>query len=243
MARESSYDEVREALTRQHAVLVQALARLDPAGPTDCAGWTVADLESHLAQNVRGLAAVAERRVDQAADGGGVEQWSTQLERLAEVADAHAHAERLRLDDYTQAADLALAEYPADTVVQQLTGRHTLKDAAVFRVVEGVVHGLDTGIEPDPLALRLVVRELARAFAARYPGKTVELRIPPYSAVQCLEGPRHTRGTPPNVVEAQPVAWVRVAAGREAWEDLVRTGRITASGERSDLSSLLPLLA
>jgi hypothetical protein len=87
-----------------------------------------------------------------------------------------------------------------------------------------------------------VVRELTRGFAELHPGKSVELRVPPYAAVQCLEGPRHTRGTPPNVVEAQPLAWIRVSTGREAWADLLRTGRITASGERSDLSELLPLL-
>ena len=119
----------------------------------------------------------------------------------------------------------------------------TLRDAVLFRLIEAVVHGLDVGIAPDPGALGIVVRELARLFAEQHPGRSVELRIPPYAAVQCIEGPRHTRGTPTNVVETDPVAWVRLCAGREQWGDLVRTGRVTASGERSDLGSFLPLLS
>jgi uncharacterized protein (TIGR03083 family) len=243
VARTLVYLDVRLALRAQLTVLVDGLAALDPEGPTDCDGWVVADLDNHMAQNLRGLAAVVERRVPGPPDGGGLREWSAQLPDFAEVADRIARSERLRTKDFVAPALQALEDHPADTVVQQLTGRHTLIDAALFRVVEAVVHGLDVGIEPAPSALKMVVRELAKGFAAIYPGKTVELRIPPYAAVQCLEGPRHTRGTPPNVVEVQPLAWVRVAAGREAWSDLVRTGRLTASGERSDLSALLPLLA
>jgi len=108
--------------------------------------------------------------------------------------------------------------------------------------VEAVLAALDQGLDPDSAQLRQAVRELAQDLAKRHPGRSVEVRIPPYTAVQCLEGPRHTRGTPPNVVEAEPLAWVLVCTGRVTWQELVRTGRIMASGERSDLSSLLPLL-
>ncbi|MCU1595759.1 MAG: hypothetical protein JWO12_3151 [Frankiales bacterium] len=236
-----SYADIRSALAAQLDVFVAGIEQLDPAGRTDCAGWTVADLDNHMANNLKGLAAVAERKVDERADGG-VAFWSDQLEAFAPTADGIARGGRLRTKDFVQPALEALDTYPEDTVVHQATGNHSLADAAIFRLIEGVVHGLDVGIEPQPAALRLVVKELTKAFAAKHPGRSVELRVPPYSAVQCLEGPRHTRGTPPNVVEAQPVAWVRVAAGREAWTDLVRTGRITASGERSDLSPLLPLV-
>ncbi len=86
--------------------------------------------------------------------------------------------------------------------------------------------------EPDRSALRMACRLLARRLAARQPGRSVELRVPPYAAVQCVAGPRHTRGTPPNVVEVEPLAWV----------DAVRDGRVRASGERSDLSVHLPLV-
>jgi hypothetical protein len=127
-------------------------------------------------------------------------------------------------------------------VVQQRTGAHTLFDAVRFRLVEGVVHGLDLGIDPDPIAQRIVVKTLVEILAARAPGHAVELRIPPYTAVQVLEGPRHTRGTPPNVVELGPRAFLDVATGRASWHDAVRDGRVSASGERADLSAWLPLL-
>ena len=102
---------------------------------------------------------------------------------------------------------------------------------------EEVLAALDAGAQPS---LREVVRETARAFAAAHPGKSLELRIPPYVAVQCLAGPRHTRGTPPNVVETDGETWLRLYAGTLAWETAVATGRVRASGERSDLSALLP---
>lgn len=86
------------------------------------------------------------------------------------------------------------------------------------------------------------VRYLLQLLADRAPGNTVEVRVPPYGAVQVIEGPRHTRGTPPNVVELDAQTWVAIATGRELWADAVAGGRIHASGQRADLSALLPLL-
>ena len=237
----AGYTEVRDALARQLAVFVAGIDQLDPEGPTACEGWTVADLDNHMANNLVGLAAVEQRRVDGPATAG-VAGWADELAAFAPVADEIARGGRLRTRDQVDAALAALDAHPADTVVHQATGDHTLRDAAVFRVIEAVVHGLDVGIEPESSALKLVVKELAGILTDRHPGKSVEVRVPPYTAVQCLEGPRHTRGTPPNVVEAEPVAWVLVCAGRAGWQELVRTGRIRASGERADLSALLPLL-
>lgn len=65
--------------------------------------------------------------------------------------------------------------------------------------------------------------------------------MPPYGAVQCVPGLRHTRGTPPNVVEMDPMTWVEVATGRSSWADAMASGRIRASGTRADLSEFLPL--
>ena len=237
----TGYPEVRDALARQLDVFVAGIEALDPDGPTACEGWTVADLDNHMANNLRGLAAVDERRVDSPATAG-VAGWANALEGFAAIADELARGGRLRTRDHVAGALSALDQHPADTVVHQATGDHTLRDAAVFRVIEGVVHGLDVGIEPDAFALRVVVKALTGILTDRYPGKSVEVRVPPYTAVQCLEGPRHTRGTPPNVVEADPVAWVLACAGRTPWQELVRTGRIRASGERADLSGLLPLV-
>ena len=121
------------------------------------------------------------------------------------------------------------------------TRRPALSEAALQELLAPLLDDLDGGREPDPAVLRTGVRELAILLADKYPGKTVEVRIPPYIAVQCLAGPRHTRGTPPNVVEADGVAFVQLCTGRETWATLTRSGRIRASGERSDLSGLLPL--
>ncbi|MBR7833357.1 hypothetical protein KDL01_08775 [Actinospica durhamensis] len=85
------------------------------------------------------------------------------------------------------------------------------------------------------------VRESVRAFAAKIPGRSVELRVPPYVAVQCVPGPRHTRGTPPNIVETDAATWLALADGSLGWAEAVADGRISASGPRSDLSGYLPL--
>ncbi|WP_313356802.1 sterol carrier family protein, partial [Microbacterium sp.] len=73
------------------------------------------------------------------------------------------------------------------------------------------------------------------------PGNSVEVRVPPFGAVQVVQGPRHTRGTPPNVVEMDASTWIALATGAEHWTDAVAAGRVTASGTRADLSDLLPL--
>jgi hypothetical protein len=83
------------------------------------------------------------------------------------------------------------------------------------------------------------VKLLLDRLAADFPGRSVEVRVPPYAAVQCVEGPRHTRGTPPNVIETDARTWILLATGRLVWADA--RDRISASGERADLSSRLPV--
>lgn len=85
------------------------------------------------------------------------------------------------------------------------------------------------------------VRYLLQLLAEKAPGHTVEVRVPPFGAVQVVEGPRHTRGTPPNVVEMDAATWIALALGDEGWADAAASGRISASGTRADLSDLLPL--
>lgn len=108
-------------------------------------------------------------------------------------------------------------------------------------LVSRVTEAIDAGQPPDRTALRDAVRVLLTALRTRAPGRTVEVRVPPYGAIQCVEGPRHTRGTPPNVIEADPVTFVLLATGRLGWADAVGDGRVTASGNRADLSPYLPL--
>lgn len=90
---------------------------------------------------------------------------------------------------------------------------------------------------------RLLVKHLLALLSQRHPGASVEVRVPPYAVAQCIEGARHTRGTPPAVVETDADTWIEVATGVQSWEDAAHAGRIMASGERSDLSVLLPLHA
>lgn len=91
--------------------------------------------------------------------------------------------------------------------------------------------------------LATAVRYLLEELAERAPGNTVEVRVPPFGATQCVSGPRHTRGTPPNVIETDPPTWIELATGRLAWRDALDGSRVTASGARADLDGLLPLVA
>jgi hypothetical protein len=97
------------------------------------------------------------------------------------------------------------------------------------------------GAEPTRPALRAAVSYTLGLLAGRSPGRSVEVRIPPFAAIQCIPGPRHTRGTPPNVVETDPLTWLDLAAGRLAWAAAVASGKVRASGQRADLSAYLPL--
>lgn len=101
---------------------------------------------------------------------------------------------------------------------------------------------LDAGRQPARERLRDAVRGLLSVLEQRAPGRTVEVRVPPYGAIQCIAGPRHTRGTPPNVIETDPVTWVTLATGRLDWAAAVASGRVRASGNRADLAPVLPLL-
>jgi hypothetical protein len=107
--------------------------------------------------------------------------------------------------------------------------------------VVAVAGALDSGLVPCREALRAAAMHLLDRLAALAPGRAVEVRIPPFAAAQCVDGPRHTRGTPPNVVETDAATWVRLATGRLAWASAVADGLIRASGQRADLSAYLPL--
>jgi hypothetical protein len=107
--------------------------------------------------------------------------------------------------------------------------------------VADAIAAIDNDEAPDRETLKAAVRELLRALSAKSPGHSVEVRVPPYGAVQCVEGPRHRRGTPPNVIECQPVVFIELATGRLTFADAVATGRVSASGQRADLTEVLPL--
>jgi hypothetical protein len=101
-------------------------------------------------------------------------------------------------------------------------------------------------LESDPedrTAQRVAVRWLLEELARRAPGHAVEVRVPPFAAVQAIAGPRHTRGTPPAVVEMSARTWLSLATGQLGWAEAMASGVILASGQRTDLAPLLPLVA
>jgi hypothetical protein len=129
----------------------------------------------------------------------------------------------------------ALGEPPFDGPVTPLVlGRAS---------VTAVLAAIDADGQPLREALRTAVRYLLDVLADRWPGRAVEVRIPPFAAVQCIEGPRHTRGTPPNVVETDALTWLALATGRLDWPSAVASGKLRASGPRADISACLPLAA
>lgn len=92
----------------------------------------------------------------------------------------------------------------------------------------------------NPEVMQQVKATLAE-LVKRAPGRAIEVRIPPYAAVQCGEGPTHTRGTPPNVVEMDSDTWLALARGELKWHDAVESGKVSATGARADLSEYLPI--
>jgi hypothetical protein len=141
---------------------------------------------------------------------------------------------------------------PPAAVVRTPVGAATVEDVVAAQIVGVVLAADDLGRSLPgadvPLgrgALARCSRALTTVLAAGHPGRSVEVRVPPFAAVQCAigdPGPRHTRGTPPNVVETDAVTFLRLAAGRISWAEAVRGGTVAASGLRADLSSVLPLL-
>ena len=175
-----------------------------------------------------------------------------------QIADASRSA--AEVDDVLSALDAeierctrTLAAGPPDVALGP-RGPIAGEDLVRTRIVEVVVHSDDLNRslpEREPVqlqrpALAAAVRTLTAILAGQHPGRSVEVRVPPYAAVQCGvgdPGPTHTRGTPPNVVETDPVTFLRLATGRVLWADAVGAGRVSASGLRADLSAALPVLS
>ena len=106
--------------------------------------------------------------------------------------------------------------------------------------VASALERLDSGAA-ERADLRLLTKHFLAVLAREAPGGAVEVRVPPYSAVQAIGGTSHKRGTPPAVVETDAGTWIDLARGRLSWAEAVESGRVSASGERSDLSPHLPL--
>ena len=115
-----------------------------------------------------------------------------------------------------------------------------------WRVVDEIAQAVDEAFGryqagvAERSDLKLLTKHLLKLLVAKAPGHSVEVRVPPYGAVQCIEGPRHTRGTPKAVIEMPAEVWIDVAPGRVGWAEARGSGRVRASGERTDLSACCP---
>ncbi|MGW1890477.1 sterol carrier family protein [Streptomyces sp. NPDC002004] len=257
--RTRSYDsaKIRAAVLAQFGRLRDAVGSLTEeqlGRPAHLGDWTVRELAVHIAMAMEAVS----RALDQ--DPPARRDLALLDYPFATARFAGANAEGIRavaLDEtdlgalYARTADRIaerLAGAPDERLLAGRMGAMTLADFLVTRTVELVVHtddlnraaGLDLPL--DRQALAACTRFLADALAAKAPGGSTEVRIPPYAVVQCVEGPRHTRGTPPNVVETDPLTWVRLATGRTDWATETEAARVGASGERADLSGLLPIM-
>ncbi|QOV37309.1 maleylpyruvate isomerase family mycothiol-dependent enzyme [Streptomyces ferrugineus] len=258
--RTRTYDpaKIRTAVLTQFGHVRHAVHTLTDeqlALPTRLPGWTVRDLAAHVTMAVETVSRNLDRD-EPAKPGLTLLDWPfATAARAEDIADgtrdlAMAHPDLDALYAHTEARlTQALADAPGDRVLAARTGAMTLADYLVTRTVELVVHtddlnaavpGLD--IPHDRQALAACTRLLADALATKAPGGSTEVRIPPYAVVQCVPGPRHTRGTPPNVVETDPLTWIRLATGRLTWQEAVTEAKVSASGERADLGGLLPLM-
>lgn len=117
--------------------------------------------------------------------------------------------------------------------------------AATREAVAAIAGWIASGSgDPDRAAIAAAVRLTARTLAALAPGGSVEVRVPPYVAVQCVAGPRHTRGTPPNVVETEPRTWLRLACGLLGFDQAAADGLMSLSGSRAgEIATWFPLVS
>lgn len=126
-----------------------------------------------------------------------------------------------------------------------MPSRRTADPQATLAAVRAVAPWLrdESAPTPDRAAIAAAVRLTARTLAGLAPGASVEVRIPPFAAVQCISGPKHTRGTPPNVVETDPRTWLRLATGLLDLAGATANGALRLSGSRAgEVALLLPLV-
>jgi uncharacterized protein (TIGR03083 family) len=257
--REAEYRRASEAFARQASHIypwVEQLTTEELAAPSVLPQWNVATVVAHLVMIQEGLVA----RLAQTTNAKPLplaDYLASYVGASQDIADRTravlaSHTSREMVEALAASADpsarLALC-HPADVII---AGRGPIRvmDWLESRIAELVIHTDDLNrslprrmpIEIDREALGRVCRLLIGVLATRAPGKAVEVRIPPYVAVQVVAGVAHTRGTPPNVIEMGPSEWIRLAAGRQSWTELVAAGAVAASGSRADLAMWMPIL-
>jgi uncharacterized protein (TIGR03083 family) len=219
--------------------------------PSILPGWDVRTLAGHLRMVVDGATERLGTRAEPPATPVAeyVKRYRRDVDDITRrTLDATGESSPAELRAALRAASVAaLAGIAPSTVLRGPRGPIRADDWLATRVIDLVVHSDDLSRSladrpPVPLvraALAVATRALAEIMAAQAPGRSVELRVPPFVAVQAIAGPRHTRGTPPSVVETDPLTWIRLATGRIAWADAT----VSASGLRADLAPYLPLMS
>ncbi|WP_340377835.1 sterol carrier family protein [Streptomyces sp. SS7] len=259
--RTRTYDPVktRAAVLAQLGKVREGVAGLGAeqlALPTRLGQWRVRELVAHIGMALtaigRALALPEPPKQDAV-----LLDWPFATSANAPAIDDFTRrltAEHPDLGGYLAAVERDLVDqldtHPGTRLLQTNAGALPLGDYLVTRAVELVVHTddlnaavPDLAVPLDRQALAATTRLLADALAVKAPGGATEVRVPPYAVVQCVEGPRHTRGTPPNVVETDPLTWIRLATGRQTWAEARDAAKVSASGERADLGALLPLMS
>lgn len=257
------------ALLDQLGALVDWLGELSPdefISPTVLAGWDVRTLTGHLLLVAGGFADILDRAITDRRPVGRPLPAAILVTRYRRDVDQIQDATAARTGDKSQDQLLAELRSQTDRVgtllaspllpanIQTPRGPGRLAEFVRTRIVDVVVHSDDLSRslpDRDPVRigrqpLAISCRTLAGLLAEQHPGKSVEVRVPPHAAVQCgidPEGPSHTRGTPPNVVETDPVTFLRLATGRMDWATARVEGKVSASGQRADLSAILPVLS
>ena len=230
--------------------------------PTVLPGWNLLQLAGHLVLVHAGL----RQSLDEPTKGPAlpihefVKRYRRDVEMIT-AATLEASAGLIAPDVLARleaAADDLATRLQAGVEMRQVIntrrGPTTIEDYVATRIVELVIHTDDLNrslpeVAPAELqrsALSRCTRTLAGILAGRHPGRSVEVRVPPYAAVQCAigdPGPTHTRGTPPNVVETDPLTFSRLATGRISWAEATAGGAVHASGLRANLAPVLPLLS
>ena len=240
-----SYDDLTRGFLAQAHFLVDTLAATDPDLPTLIPGWRTREMVTHM---VRGLGVILGSPPTGKRASIDVNGWAAAIPAAAAGIDESARHDVGTIDELRDQVlhNAALvAELTPDDVLETKRGPMRADDVIITRCIEVTLHSLDlaTAAPLDDTCTRIVVRSLLDVLAMRHPGRSVEVRVPPYAAVQCIEGPTHTRGTPANTVECDGVTWLRLAGGRLSWADAVGEGRVRPSGIRADLSPVLPLLS
>jgi uncharacterized protein (TIGR03083 family) len=251
---------IRQALIGQVEAVTAAAHELTAeqrALPSGLPGWDVHHLLVHIALQIDAVPrSLAVPESTAKAPELALPDWVLSTRRTADGLDRETREAAAGATDGAARIDEAAAQLEpvlesavrGDLLVPHAFGAMRMLDFTVTRLVELVVHSDDlaratrTPVTLDRQALAATVRLLADALAVKAPGASVEVRVPPFAVVQCVEGPRHTRGTPSNVVETDPLTWVRLATGRITWGDARAAGSVSASGERADLDGQLPLL-